>query len=55
MKISPYKFLSSLPGISAVHFLSLEVDILKNGRFANLGNFYFYFGCDCFLTNFFYC
>ena len=36
-------FLASLPGICAVHFLSLEVDILKNGRFANLGNFYFYF------------
>ena len=28
---SPYKFLASLPGIGAVHFLSLEVDILKNG------------------------
>ena len=26
-----YKFLTPLPGISAVHFLSLEVDILKNG------------------------
>ena len=27
----PYKFLAPLPGIGAVHFLSLEVDILKNG------------------------
>ena len=26
-----YKFLASLLGIGAVHFLSLEVDILKNG------------------------
>ena len=26
-----YKFLVLLPGIGAVHFLSLEVDILKNG------------------------
>ena len=28
---SPYKVLAPLPGIGAVHFLSLEVDILKNG------------------------
>ena len=26
-----YKFLAPLPGIGVVHFLSLEVDILKNG------------------------
>ena len=26
-----YKFLAPLPGIGAVHFLSLKVDILKNG------------------------
>ena len=26
-----YKFLAPLLGIGAVHFLSLEVDILKNG------------------------
>ena len=26
-----YKFLASLSGIGAVHFLSLEVDILKSG------------------------
>ena len=26
-----YKFLAPLPGIGAVHFLSLEVDHLKNG------------------------
>ena len=37
------KFLASLLGIGAVHFLSLEVDILKNWRFANLSNFYFHF------------
>ena len=37
-----YKFLALVPGIGAVRFLSLEVDILKNKRFANLGNFYFY-------------
>ena len=55
-KIGLYMFLVSLPGIGAVHFLSLEVDILKNGLFANLGNFYFYFylfGCDLFLCFFF--
>ena len=28
---SLYKFLAPLPGIGAFHFLSLEVDILKNG------------------------
>ena len=39
----PYNFLAPLPGIGAIHFLSLEVDILKDKRFANLGNFYFYF------------
>ena len=51
------KFLAPLPGIQAVHFLSLEVAILKNGRFAHLGNFYFYFFfvVICFLANFFYC
>ena len=37
------KFLAPLPGIGVVRFLSLEVDILKNERFANLGNFYFCF------------
>ena len=26
-----YKFLAPLPGIGVVHFLSLEIDILKNG------------------------
>ena len=26
-----YKFLAPLPGIGAVHFVSLEVHILKNG------------------------
>ena len=26
-----YKFLAPLPGIGAIQFLSLEVDILKNG------------------------
>ena len=53
MSFGLYKFLAPLPGIGAVHFLSLEVDILKNGQFANLGNFYFYFylfGCDLFLS-----
>ena len=36
-------FLEPLLRIGVVHFLSLEVDILKNERFANLGNFYFFF------------
>ena len=48
------KFLASLSGIGMVHFLSLEVDILKNDNF---GNFYFYFYflvVICFLVNFFY-
>ena len=31
MSFGLYKFMASLPGIGAVHFLSLEVDILKNG------------------------
>ena len=42
-KVGLYMFLASLLRIGAVHFLSLEVDILKNERFANLVNFYFYF------------
>ena len=53
MSFGLYKFLAPLPGIGAVHFLSLEVAILKNAQFANLGNFYFYFyflGCDLFLS-----
>ena len=37
-----------------IHFLSLEVDILKNGWLANLGNFYFIFGYDLFLSFFFF-
>ena len=37
------KFLALLSGIGAVRFLSLEVDILKNERFSNVGNFYFCF------------
>ena len=55
MSFGPYKFLAPLPGIGAVHFLSLEVDILKNGRFAHLGNFLiiFIFGCELFLRYFF--
>ena len=55
------KFLAPLPGIGTVHFRSMEVDILKNMRFLNLGNFFllFYYFIIlflvviCFLVNFF--